>query len=68
MELGVRVRLRDVDTLDDVAVLTAPDPVEPGDLLASVDEVYVVEAVLPTPPGARVVPALARRLELDESA
>jgi hypothetical protein len=44
MELGVRVRLRDVDTLDDVAVLTAPDPVEPGDLLASVDEVYVVEA------------------------
>jgi hypothetical protein len=49
-------------------VLTAPDPVEPGDLLASVDEVYGVEAVLPTPPGARVVPALARRLELDESA
>ncbi len=40
----------------------APAPVEPGDVVASVAEPYVVEVVLLTPPGARVgrLPADAR--------
>jgi len=62
VELGQRVVLRDVDTLDDVGELEAPTPVEPGDVVATVDEVYVVEAVLPRPPDARCVPVLARLL------
>jgi hypothetical protein len=37
--------------------------VEPGDIVAGVDELFVVEVVLPTPPEARCVPALARRVE-----
>lgn len=29
--------MRDVETLDDLADVTAPGPVEPGDLVASAD-------------------------------
>jgi hypothetical protein len=39
-ELGVRVHLRNVETLDDLADVTAPGPVEPGDLLAGADDLY----------------------------
>ena len=39
-ELGVRVHLRDVETLDDLADVTAPGPVEPGDLVAGADDLY----------------------------
>jgi hypothetical protein len=61
--LGVRVHVRDVETLDDVADLTAPLPVEPDDVVASASDVYRVEAVLWTPPGPPCVPVLARRVE-----
>lgn len=64
MELGIAVHLRDVETLDDLADVTAPSPVEPGDLVASAKHVYRVEAVLLTRPGARCIPVLARRVEL----
>ena len=46
MELGHRVHLRDVETMDDLADVTALGPVEPGDLVASAEHVYRVEAVL----------------------
>jgi hypothetical protein len=61
MELGVTVPVRDSVTLDDVGEVTGPAPVQPGDVLASVDEVYVIEVVLVAPPDARCVPVLARR-------
>ena len=54
------VHLRDVETLDDLADVTAPGPVEPGDLVACADELYRVEVVLWTPPGEACVPALAQ--------
>lgn len=63
-ELGIRVHLRDVETLDDVGDLTAPGPVEPGDLVADAEAVYAVEAVLIPPPGASVIAVLAQRIEL----
>jgi hypothetical protein len=62
MELGTRVHLRDVETVDDVGDVTAPEPVEPGDLVATVDEVFVVEVVLWTPPGSRCVPVLGKHV------
>jgi hypothetical protein len=62
VELGVLVHVRDVETLDDVAELTAPHPVESNDVVASVDDVYVVEVVLLAPPGSRCVPVLANAL------
>lgn len=46
LELGVRVHVSDVETLHDVADLTAPAPVEPGDVLATPSELYQVETVL----------------------
>ncbi len=49
-ELGIAVQLRDVTTLDDLANVTAPCPVEPGDLVATAMELYRVEVVLWTPP------------------
>jgi hypothetical protein len=36
--VGVNVHLRDVETFDDIADVTAPAPVEPGDVVATVDE------------------------------
>jgi hypothetical protein len=59
-QLGVRVRVRDVETLDDLDELTAPPPVEPGDLLASANALYRVE-VLCVPSGSSCVPVLARQ-------
>lgn len=64
VEVGVRVHLRDVETIADVADVTAPAPVEPGDLVASAEDVYCVEVVLVPSPDDRVVPVLARRVEL----
>ena len=64
MHVGVRVHLRDVERLDDLDDVTAPEPVEPGDLVASANDVLVVEAVLATPPGWRCVPVLAHRIEI----
>jgi hypothetical protein len=46
----------------------APGPVEPGDLVASADEVYRIDAVLWTPQGTPCIPALARRIDLNVSA
>jgi hypothetical protein len=62
-ELGVRVHLRDVRTFD-LCDVTAPEPVEAGDLVASAEHVYRVEVVLLPPPGAPVVPVLVRPVEL----
>jgi hypothetical protein len=62
VELGIAVHLRDVETLDDLADVRAPEPVEPGDLVASAEHVYRVEAVLWTPPDSRCVPVLGRRI------
>jgi hypothetical protein len=42
----VRVHLRDVETFDDIADVTAPAPVEVGDVVATVEDVYIVEDVL----------------------
>ena len=64
LELGARVIVRDAVTLDELADLHAPAPVEPGDLVATVDELYAIEVVLAVPAGATVVPVPARRLEL----
>lgn len=66
--VGVRVRLRDLTTLDDLGELTAPAPVEPGDLLATVDDVFRVAVVLSTPPESTCVPVLARRETLTTEA
>jgi hypothetical protein len=63
MEVGVRVRLRDVETFEDLEELRAPPPIEPADVVAGVEELYVVEVVLLTPPGARCVPVLASRTD-----
>jgi hypothetical protein len=58
-ELGYALHVRDVETMDDLADVTAPLPVEPGDLLATEHELYRVEAVLPPAPRVAV---LARRV------
>ena len=42
----VHVRLRDAETFDDIADVTAPAPVEPGDFVATAEAVYTVEVVL----------------------
>jgi hypothetical protein len=39
-ELGTRVHLRDSRTLDDLCDVTAPPPVQAGDLVASAELVY----------------------------
>jgi hypothetical protein len=64
VQLGVRVHLRSVETLDDLASVTTPAPVEPGDLVAAADAVYRIEVVLWTPPDTPCVPMLGRRVEL----
>jgi hypothetical protein len=61
VELGTRLHVRDVDTFDDLCDVTAPGPVEPGDVVATAEHVYRVEVVLEPPPGAPVTPVLARR-------
>ena len=67
--LGVRVHLRDSRTLDDLCDVTAPPPVEAGDLVGPRPRaVYRVEAVLVPPPGAPVTPVLCRRVELPVAA
>lgn len=58
------MHLRDVETLDDVCDVTAPAPVEPGDLVSTADTLYLVEVVLVSPPGARWVLVLAHRVPL----
>ena len=54
------MHLRDVETLDDLADVTAPAPVEPGDLVSTADDLYRVEVVLWTPPDSPCVPVLVR--------
>ena len=54
-----QVVLRDVDSLDDLGEATAPAPIEPGDLVATVDAVYRVEVIIGVSAEARCVPALA---------
>jgi hypothetical protein len=66
-EVGVRLHLRHVRTLDDICDVTAPGPVEPGDVVASAEYVYRIEVVLVRPPGAPVVPVLVRPVELTMS-
>ena len=44
-EVGVRLHLRHVRSLDYLCDLTAPSPVEAGDILASVEESFRVEIV-----------------------
>ena len=64
-EVGIRVHLRDVATLDDLVDATAPAPVEPGDLMATVDgKLYRIEVVLVPASSAQCVTALARRVGL----
>lgn len=55
---------RDVVTLDDLFDVTAPAPVEPGDVVATAEHVYRIEVVPVPPPGAPVTPVLARPVEL----
>ena len=62
--LGTRIHLRDAQTLDDLCDVTAPPPVEPGDLVASAEHVYRVEVVLVPPAAAPVVRVLCHRVEL----
>ena len=58
--VGVRVRAgRRRDALDDLGELTAPEPVEPGDLVATPVDLYRIEVVLAVSPEARCAPALA---------
>ena len=60
--LGIRVVLRDVQTLDEWGDVHAPAPVEPGDLVAYAEHVSVIEVVLaPITGGRRVEPVLVRR-------
>jgi hypothetical protein len=56
----VWVHLRDVETFDDVGDVTAPGPVEPGDVLATADELYVIEAIIEPTAGDLCIAALAR--------
>lgn len=65
MEIGTRIRLRDVDSLEELEELHAPAPVAAGDVVAGVDEFYVLEVVL-VAPGRSCIPVLARRVELEE--
>jgi hypothetical protein len=58
----VHVHLRDAETFDDIADTTAPAPVEPGDVVATAEDVYTVEVVLVSTDGP--VPVLARRIKL----
>jgi hypothetical protein len=67
LEFGLPVVLRDVDTLDELARVRAPAPVEPGDVVASPEATCRVEVVLVRPPGAPVVPVLVRPVELTMS-
>ena len=53
----VHVHLRHVETVDDIADVTAPAPIEPG--VATAEDVYTVEVVLASTDGP-VVPVLAR--------
>ena len=46
LELGTRLYLRDMVTLDDLCDVTAPAPVEPSDILASAEETFRAEVVL----------------------
>ncbi len=63
-ELGIRVHLRDSATLDELGVVHAPAPIEPGDVVATADELYRIEAIIPPALGDRCVAALARRAKL----
>jgi hypothetical protein len=61
----VRVFIRESGTFDEYSVVTVPWPVEPGDLVADAERVFVIEAVFPPTSRPRpVVPVLARRVEL----
>ena len=62
--LGVRVCLRDVETIEDLGVVTAPWPVEPGDIVASSENVFRVVVVLAPVHGRPVEPVLARSIVL----
>jgi hypothetical protein len=67
LEVGVRLHLPHVRSLDDLCDVTAPALVQPGDIVASAEYVYRVEVVLVRPPGAPVVPVLVRPVELTMS-
>jgi hypothetical protein len=41
------VFIRDLQTLDEIGEVTAPAPIEPGDLVATADDIFVIELVLP---------------------
>jgi hypothetical protein len=58
--------VRVVETFDDIADVTAPAPIEPGDVVATVEHVYRVEDTLVSWDGP-VVPVLVRRVELPVS-
>jgi hypothetical protein len=65
VELGVRVRIRDHQTSDDVGVATMPGPVQFGDLVAlDHGEPLIVTHVLEPLPGAIATPVLARPFRL----
>ena len=67
LEFGTRVYLRDMVTLDDLCDVTAPAPVQPGDVRRHDEAVFRVEVVLVPPPGAPGVPVLVRPVELTMS-
>ena len=56
----VHVHPRQVETVNDIADVTAPAPIKSGDIVATAEDVYTVEVVLASTDGP-VVPVLARR-------
>jgi hypothetical protein len=65
VELGVRVRIRDHDTSDDVDIATVPAPVQVGDLVAldQGEPLRITHGLEPLP-GAVATPVLARPFRL----
>jgi hypothetical protein len=59
--LGVWLRVREAQTMDDLGLCTVPPPVEPGDLAAFDHRPPLrIVALLEVPPGAPVVPVFVR--------
>ena len=52
--IGTACRLHDENTADDVGIVHAPPPVEPGDLVATADEIFRVVDVVTTGPDSNI--------------
>lgn len=62
---GITCRLHDEITADDLGLVHAPPPVEPGDLVATADDTFRVVSVVTTDPGSSIaVLGKVRRVHL----